>query len=274
MRIAYYLNEKLLGSDGRVESLLESLSRAGAQLYDLASERAVLKDTEVILSLGGDGTFLSAAPYAALSGVPIAGVNMGRLGFLSSCNPEDLPGLIFSARQQVGTRNMIFVETDCPGFEKTVPLSLNEVMVGRSGPAMLGVDVSVDGNSLPTYWADGLLVSTSSGSTAYNLSAGGPICLPDSRVLLITPVCPHNLNIRPLVVPDTSVISISLKSRSKSVILSLDNRRFEMPSGCFIKASSSELPLKVLRPDAPGFIDALSSRLLWGQDVRNSNQKQ
>lgn len=273
MKIAYYVKKRSLKNDGRVEDLLSRLDAIGVELYDLSTQSSVLKDTDAILSFGGDGTLLTAASLAALSEVPIFGVNMGRLGFLSSNTPDAVVKALENGAYEVEERVMLNVSTDCPGIPGWSPLALNEISVSRAGLAMLGVEVSVDGVVLPTYWADGLLVSTSSGSTAYNLSAGGPICMPDARVLIVTPIAPHNLNVRPLVVPDSARIGIGLRSRESRVVLSLDNRHYDIPAGTSVDVMASPVRLKMLRLGDTGFINALRSRLLWGMDVRNSNEQ-
>ena len=144
--------------------------------------------------------------------------------------------------------------------------------VHRSGAAMLGVDVSIDGVLLPTYWADGLLVATSSGSTAYSLSVGGPIVLPESRVLIISPIASHNLNVRPLVVPDTSEISISLRSRDRKVMLTMDNRTVEIDRDMEMTVSMAQFSLRRVRLNSSNFINALTGKLFWGEDIRNSTE--
>ena len=149
--------------------------------------------------------------------------------------------------------------------------ALNEIAVTRGGAAMLGVDVTLNGEPLPTYWADGLLVATSSGSTAYSLSVGGPICTPDSQVLIVAPVAPHNLNVRPLIVPSTARIGISLRSRNKSVMLSYDNRTRLVSRDTRIAISVAQFSLKRVRLPEINFIGALRSKLFWGEDVRNES---
>ena len=149
------------------------------------------------------------------------------------------------------------------------PYALNEFTVHRSGAAMLGVQVSVDGVRLPTYWADGLIVSTSSGSTAYSLSSGGPIVLPESKVLIITPIAPHNLNVRPLVVPDSSEISLKMHSRDGRFELSVDNRTVEVSEGTEVTVGMAQFSLKRVRLGRSNFINALTDKLFWGEDVRN-----
>ena len=140
----------------------------------------------------------------------------------------------------------------------------------RSGVGVLGVNVTIDGNTLPTYWADGLLVATSSGSTAYSLSVGGPICMPDTKVLIIAPISPHNLNVRPLVVPDTARITISIQSRDDKAIMTMDNKTMEIDPSWTIEVAMAQFSLKRIRLSKSEFVKALTSRLFWGEDMRNN----
>jgi len=165
-------------------------------------------------------------------------------------------------------RAMLQVES----FQGNEGYALNEVSVARAGAAMLGIDVSIDGKMLPTYWADGLLVATSSGSTAYSLSAGGPICTPDAKVLIVTPVSPHNLNVRPLIVPLESEIKISLRSREEKVRFTMDNRDRLADSGEIFTVSVAQFSLKTIRLSKFSFFEALRSKLFWGDDVRNDQK--
>ena len=135
---------------------------------------------------------------------------------------------------------------------------------------MLGIHVSIDGEPLPTYWADGLLVATSSGSTAYSLSVGGPICLPDTKVLIIAPIAPHNLNVRPIVVPETAKIDISFESRDGRATMTNDNRVVEIQPDWSIHIEMAQFSLKRIRLAESGFVRALTSRLFWGEDMRNN----
>lgn len=134
---------------------------------------------------------------------------------------------------------------------------------------MLGVDAVISGSVLPTYWADGLIVATGLGSTAYSLSAGGPIAFPDSRVLLVTPIAPHNLNVRPLIIPDTSSIELSFRSRDPKLVLSADNVNFVMAGDSRVDVSVAQFSLKRARLRNTGFVDALTTKLYWGEDMRN-----
>ena len=269
MKLAYYIKDNRLELDPRVLGLLASLGAAGFDVAPACSPEDIPSGTEMLLSFGGDGTYLSAAAMALEASLPVLGVNFGRLGFLSENKPEDVVEALARKDYSIQMRGMVKVSgwsaADGP------QLALNEVCVQREGASMLGIDVEIDSRPLPTYWADGLLVATSSGSTAYSLSAGGPICLPDARVLIISPVAPHNLNVRPLVVPDSASIRISLRSRDRSVKLTADNRVFSIPSDSSLNVEAVPLALKRVVLGGSNFIEALRSRLHWGEDVRNVN---
>lgn len=225
----------------------------------------------MVLSVGGDGTFLSASKRVADKGIPILGVNLGRLGFLSENRPEDVPDAILGGKYEIEDRTMLRAEILGEGVPDDFwPYALNEVAVRRTGGAVLGINVSVDGMALPTYWADGLLVATSSGSTAYSLSAGGPICTPDSKVLIVAPIAPHNLNVRPLVVPDSSRVDISFQSRDGMASMSLDNRHLDIRPGWRIGVQMAQFSLKRVRLGGSTFVKALTSKLFWGEDIRNN----
>lgn len=210
------------------------------------------------------------------SGIPVLGVNLGRLGFLSENRPETVAAALLGGEYTIESRTLLGTSLSMPAGNASMddrPFALNEVTVHRYGGAMLGVDVTVDGSALPTYWADGLLVATSSGSTAYSLSVGGPIVLPESKVLIIAPIASHNLNVRPLVVPDTSNIEIGLQSRDDRVILTMDNRSAEISPDMKIGISMAQFSLKRVRLNSSDFINALTSKLFWGEDIRNSTGK-
>lgn len=229
--------------------------------------------TDMVLSVGGDGTFLSASKRVADSGIPILGVNLGRLGFLSENKPEDIVAALLSGKYELENRTMLKASVSGCSSGKDIaqwPYALNEVTVHRNGAAMLGINVSINGDKLPTYWADGLLVATSSGSTAYSLSVGGPICAPDAKVLIIAPIAPHNLNVRPLVVPETAEIGISICTRDESAVLTMDNRTFSIDCSTELSVSMAQFSLKRVRLPKSSFVKALVSKLFWGEDIRNN----
>ncbi len=275
MKIAIYSREGGARYDERLSGMLEALEKDSFDFYDVTAEGDLLPETGLVLSVGGDGTFLSASRCVGKSGIPILGVNLGRLGFLSEYSPEEACEALLSGdwyledRELLGTRvSGVSLDRD-PQFW---PYSLNEVSVHRSGAALLGIDVMIDGHPLPTYWADGLLVATSSGSTAYSLSVGGPICAPDAKVLIIAPIAPHNLNARPLVVPDTTSISVSMRSRDESVMLSMDNRNHLVAPSVSLDVMVAQFSLKRVRLKNTSFIKALTTKLFWGEDIRNSGE--
>ena len=270
MKIGYYIKKEALRGDARIENVLARLKAGGVDLYEIRGSESVQDETVMALSFGGDGTFLSAAHRVCQTGVPILGINFGRMGFLAANSPADAAEAVLEGKWGIEELDMLKVEcsgVEIPGFW---PYAVNEVGLHRDTAAMLGVDVQVNGNPLPTYWADGLLVATSSGSTAYSLSAGGPICLPSAPVRLITPVAPHNLNLRPLVVPGDAEVELRGKSRGGSMILSLDNRSYRVPCGTVVHAGTAPFPLRRVSLGKSNFIDALKSRFFWGQDVRNT----
>ncbi|MDO5443485.1 MAG: NAD(+)/NADH kinase [Bacteroidia bacterium] len=266
MKFALFIKKRSLAGDVRIDALREGLAAGGCSLYDVKCADDLEDGTDMLLSLGGDGTFLSAAQIVGATGIPVLGVNFGRLGFLSEYKPEEVVESLLAGEYTVESRAMLNTEIVGTGMSD---MALNEVTVHRNGAAMLGVDVSVDGDSLPTCWADGLLVATSSGSTAYSLSVGGPICMPDAKVLVIAPIAPHNLNIRPLVVPENSKIEISVTSRDKQVMVTMDNRNVLLPSSVKLSISVAQFSLNRIRLNRSNFIQALKSKLFWGEDVRN-----
>ena len=270
MKIAIYIGKENLRTDARVLSLLEALGDGGGTTYFADEASEVSDGTDMLLSLGGDGTFLSAALMVAGRDIPVAGVNLGRMGFLSENRPEDMAQAVLAGEYTVENRSMLQadVATGSPEID-ACPYSLNEMTVRRSGAAMLGVDVCVDGIKLPTYWGDGLVISTSSGSTAYSLSVGGPIVLPESKVFIISPIAPHNLNVRPLVVPDTSEITLVMQSRDGHFEFSADNRTADVPEDTSVTIRMAQFSLKRIRLNRSNFIQALTEKLYWGEDVRN-----
>ena len=270
MNIAIYIGTEHIRSDERLTKLIGLLRNGGCNTYFTASDEPLQEGTDVLLSVGGDGTFLSAAMKASAADIPVAGVNLGRMGFLSEYRQEDIVAAMISGEYSVEERTMLKADV-VTGFTAIddCPYALNEMTIRRCGAAMLGVDVCVDGVMLPTYWGDGLVISTSSGSTAYSLSVGGPIVLPQSKVFLISPIAPHNLNVRPLVVPDTSVISLNVHSRDGRFEFSADNRTSEVAEKTTVGISMAQFSLKRVRLDKSNFIQALVEKLYWGEDVRN-----
>lgn len=270
MRLAVYIGKDSGEQDNRVKGLLQTLGEAGVQLSVLAYGEAPSSEIDMLLSVGGDGTFLYSAKLVKDSGIPVLGVNIGRVGFLSENRPEDVADAILAGEYTIEDRTVLkaaVVSSD--STSEIWDYALNEITVHRTGAAMLGVDVNIDGVKLPTYWADGLVVSTSSGSTAYSLSVGGPIVLPESKVLIISPIAPHNLNIRPLVVPNTVNLTLKMQSRDGKFAVTADNRTVEVAEDVVLTIGVAQFSLRRVRLNRSNFITALTEKLHWGEDVRN-----
>ena len=273
MKIGYFLLKDVLRDDPQLRTLFDELQGASYELYEIRSKADIRPETDLVLSIGGDGTFVSAAQTVSDVGIPILGVNFGRLGFLSENHPEDVLKALMQGEFSVEYRTMLNATLKGENARRQIgllPYAVNEVSLHRKGVGVLGINVSIDGDTLPTYWADGLIVATSSGSTAYSLSVGGPICMPNTKVLIIAPISPHNLNVRPLVVPDTARISISLQSREETVIMTMDNKTMEIDRGWTVEIAMAQFSLKRIRLASSEFVKALTSRLFWGEDMRNN----
>ena len=273
MKIGYFILRDGLRNDERMLSLLKDLKQATFEVYEIRTKSDVQPETDLVLSMGGDGTFLSAAHVVADIGLPILGVNFGRIGFLCENRPEDVRRALVEGDFRIEYRTVLNATLKGPEARKTIgmlPYSVNEVALHRSGSAVLGIHVSIDGEPLPTYWADGLIVATTSGSTAYSLSVGGPICMPDTKALVLAPIAPHNLNVRPIVLPESAKIDISFESRDGRATMSTDNRVVEIQPDWSIHVEMAQFSLKRIRLAQSGFVKALTSRLFWGEEMRNN----
>lgn len=227
-------------------------------------------DTDIFLSLGGDGTFLESVTMVREREIPIAGINFGRLGFLTTaCVQESNPWIekLIKGDYAIEERSLLHLKKESLPQE-FYPYAMNEITIQRTTPSMLEIDIAIDGQKLPKYWSDGILVATATGSTAYSLSIGGPIVTPDSKVLIIAPISPHNLNVRPLIVPDSSTVEISFQGRNPQALLTVDNRSVHLDAGEKVTITKGEFPIKSISINN-NFIAALNQKLLWGEDKRN-----
>jgi NAD+ kinase len=227
---------------------------------------------DLMVCLGGDGSFLRAVRYIRDSGVPIVGINTGRLGFLSNISKESIAEtfqLLEDGHFEFQKRSLIRVQTqdDLFGEEN---FALNELTLSKKDTAsMISVHAHLDGKYLNSYWADGLIVSTPTGSTGYNLSCGGPIITPGCQVHIITPIAAHNLNVRPVVVPDHMPIELSLESRERSCLVSLDGITKSIKQGEKIRISKAEFLINVIKFEHTNFLDTIRNKMYWGIDNRN-----
>lgn len=242
------------------------------QDVDIFQKTSDLKDDiGLLFSIGGDGTILSAITYVKTYDIPIVGINLGRLGFLASIAKEEIEnavGAIISGDYQVEERSLLKLETTSNLFGD-FPYSLNEIAVQKIDSTMITVKVDIDGEFLNTYWADGLIISTPTGSTAYSLSVGGPIIIPQSGNFIISPISPHNLTVRPIVLPDTSSLKLKIEGRSLNHIISLDHRSMMVKNTEELLISKADFKIKLIKLNNTSFYETLRNKLMWGIDKRN-----
>lgn len=229
-------------------------------------------EADVAISMGGDGTFLEAARRVGDKHIPILGINTGRLGFLADVSPEDIVSTIDSIYRGLFTteeRTLIYVETE-GGVLQGYPYALNEVAVLKhDNSSMISIRVDVDGEFLATYQADGLLVNTPTGSTGYALSVGGPIMTPQADTFGLVPVAPHSLNIRPITLRDTAVVTLSVSSRSHNFLVAVDGRSESCPEAMRLTLRKAPYTIAVLKRPGQSFFSTLRHKLMWGADVRD-----
>ncbi|PJJ48711.1 NAD kinase [Hymenobacter chitinivorans] len=231
-----------------------------------------LRDVQFVFSIGGDGTLLDTVTYVGALQIPILGINTGRLGFLATITVERIAQAIdalFKGHFVLEERSLIRVETDPEVFDG-INFGLNEFSIlKRDTSSMIVVHTYIDGEYLNSYWADGLIVATPTGSTGYSLSCGGPVMLPQTNNFIIAPVCPHNLNVRPLIVSDRSVISFEIEGRSNNFLLSLDSRSVAVDAGIQIAVRRENFAVRLVKLNHVNFLTTLRSKLNWGLDKRN-----
>lgn len=232
------------------------------------------KSTDFLICIGGDGSMLQAIIRVKASGVPILGINTGRLGFLTSLQKESLNKgleLLWENKYRLIHRGLLAV--DIGEHQQQLgdfPYALNEISVSRKDTAsLISIHVEVDQHELTTYWADGLIVATPTGSTGYNLSSGGPIISPETSSMVITPIAPHNLNIRPLILPDQSNVSLRVSGREDQHLLSLDSRLISLPHISLITIKKADFKVTTVQFNDSAFFSTLREKLYWGLDKRN-----
>jgi NAD+ kinase len=243
---------------------------ADIQTFSLAEDLS--EEIDCIFSLGGDGTLLDTVTLVRNKAIPIMGINFGRLGFLASIGRDEVATAVKSIANRtyvVDKRTMIHLDADMPLFGN-VPYALNEFSVHKRDTAsMIKIHTYLNGEFLNTYWADGLIVATPTGSTGYSLSCNGPIVFPDAGSFVITPVAPHNLNVRPIIVPDDNIISFEIESRSENIICALDSRREIVGKNVQLAVRKEEFSISLLRLSEKNFLQTLHNKLTWGLDKRN-----
>lgn len=245
-------------------------------LSDKTDEFSSYKDLQsgidLSFSIGGDGTFMKNVKYVRDSGVPVLGINTGRLGFLANVNRDSIQeamDLVHNKNYVHQKRSMIKVDTEDNIFGDD-NVALNEIVLQKKDTStMITVHAELEGKYLNSYWADGLIVATPSGSTAYSLSCGGPIITPGCQVHILTPIAPHNLNVRPMVVPDHMPIKLSVEGRSRKYLASLDGHSMSIRQGEELIVSKADYMINVIKFEDNNFLDTIRNKMLWGIDKRN-----
>ncbi len=237
--------------------------------FDSAAQ--VKMHADLMLSLGGDGTFLESVAYVEESCIPVVGINFGRLGFLAhiaSGNIGEAIEQLFTNQYRVEARSMLSVTMPNNPFNP-FPFGLNDFSLQKNGSSMITVNAYINNEFLCTYWADGLIVSTPTGSTAYSLSVGGPIVSPNTSAMLISPIAPHHLTVRPLLIPDNSVLRFEASGRDESVTVSLDSHSYTIPAPVSIEVAIAPFKVGVVILDGTSYYKTLRGKLMWGADSRN-----
>jgi NAD+ kinase len=241
------------------------------ELKTFSTSEELIKKADYVLSLGGDGTMLETLALVRKSGIPVLGVNTGRLGFLASVNKTELSKAInnlLEERFTLDKRELIEIE-GCDNCFDGVNYALNEFTIHKKdSSAMISIDTYVDGVFLNSYFADGLIVSTPTGSTAYSLSCGGPIMIPDSENFIITPIAPHNLNVRPIIISNNKELSFKVMGRSDSFNISLDSRSAQVSSNTELKVKSANFRFNMVNLEGQHFFTTLRNKMMWGIDKR------
>ena len=237
-----------------------------------SSSKEVKGKVDLFFTLGGDGTILDSLPIIRNSNIPILGINMGRLGFLSSVSHKEIDSAINDVlinNYILDKRALLSLKTDNDLFGE-MNFALNEFSIHKKDHlSMIVVHVYIDDKFLNSYWADGLLISTPTGSTAYALAVGGPIVTPGSKNFIISPIAPHNLTVRPVVIPDDSVIKLKIQGRSKSFLVGLDSRFESIDSSTELVVSKSNFSINMVQIGNRSFFDTIREKLNWGLDIRN-----
>jgi len=268
--------QKINASVYVVEEFIELFSEYNLNFdYGIFSQTSGLDSSfDMFISFGGDGTMLRAVTYVKDLGIPIVGVNTGRLGFLSTFKKEDVRKIVtefVAGHYKIEERSLVEVDlnSDLDEFGN-INFALNEITVSRKDTtSMITVETYLNDEYLTSYWADGLIVSTPTGSTGYSLSCGGPVIAPTAKSLVLTPIAPHNLNARPLVISDDTYIRLKVSGREENHLVSLDSRIASIPNGKEIIVKKSDFTIKMIEYNSESFFKTLRNKLLWGQDKRN-----
>jgi NAD+ kinase len=289
MRIGIFGNNYQAGKQKFIKDFFDRLSKLNTEIwveshfynyllkqFAYTPATAGLIDSDIfpldmIFSLGGDGTFLKTAAWVGKQNIPILGINTGRLGFIADINPQETDNLldeIFTGKYKIEER--ILVEINSPTLYKgQYNYALNEIAIlKRDTSSMINIHTYLNDVFLTDYLADGLLVATPTGSTAYSLSVNGPIIIPQAKNFVLSPVAPHSLNVRPLIIPDDYKIRLEVESRNKNFLVSLDGRSEVFPSGSEFRIQKADFTVKIVKRPNQNFYETLRNKLFWGSDAR------
>jgi len=241
--------------------------------FKIFNSHDTLKDNaDFLLSIGGDGTLLGSATLVRDSNIPILGINTGRLGFISSISTDQIESAIndvINNNFEIKKRTLLSLETENDLFGD-VNFALNEVaIVKKDTSSMIKIDAFLDDEFLNSYWADGLIIATPTGSTGYSLSCGGPIIIPGTNNVVITPIAPHNLNVRPIILSDKGVIKLKVADKDQLALVSLDSRFRAFDSTISLTIKKADFKINLIEPQSHSFISTIRSKLMWGIDKRN-----
>lgn len=289
LRFAIFGNVYQAKKSASIQKILSYLSEKGAEVaierefYTFITEgqhidaggAQVIEGTDFeadfVISMGGDGTLLKSAHFVGAKGIPIMGVNMGRLGFLADVSPNEIESAIdtlYSGSYELEEHTVIQVEVEGQTLE-TCPRALNDIAVlKRDNASMISIRTCINGEYLVTYQADGLIVSTPTGSTAYSLSNGGPIIVPQAGILCLTPVAPHSLNIRPIAIKDDSEITITVESRSHQFLIAIDGRSEKCQEDSRLTIRKAPYAIHIVKRQGQKYFTTLREKMMWGADQR------
>lgn len=254
--------------------LLENNGVIDLQSKDISIYNDLDLSFDLLVSIGGDGTILRAITSVKDLGIPIVGINTGRLGFLATVQTNEIERAfndIYRGNYTISSRSLVEVTTNPTHPDLTeINFALNEIAVSRKNTtSMISVETQLNDEYLTAYWSDGLIVSTPTGSTGYSLSCGGPVIIPQAGNFVITPIAPHNLNARPLVIPDTTKITLNINSREDDFLLSLDSRLVSLSTETEVVITKANFKIKLIEFKYDSFISTLRKKMLWGEDKRN-----
>ena len=292
MKVAIYSREVDLDYRMQVQHLFDEFGKQHVELVisqpfferivtsiNLPNNTSTFKDSsdldetiDFVISLGGDGTLLDTVTLVRDKNIPVMGINFGRLGFLASIGRGDMALAVASLVNRtlvIEKRSMVHLDANLPLFGE-VPYALNEFAIHKTDiSSIIKIHSYLNGEFLNTYWADGLIVATPTGSTGYSLSCNGPVVFPESGSFVITPVAPHNLNIRPIVIPDNNIISFEVESRADHFICTMDSRREIVDKNVQLAVKRESFTFSLVRMNENNFLQTLRSKLSWGLDTRN-----